>query len=134
MSEGLVLRRTDYLETSVILNVITRDGFCSLMVKGAKRRNSEKLALSEPLTLISFEIGRPSTFPTLTEGEVSDPYFDLKADLYRFIIASVISDFAFQVKDSLVDIPSLYDLILLSLEGVRKDADPELSLFKFELL
>ena len=55
ITEGIVLRKTDYSETSLILNVLTPDdGVKSFMYQGAKRKN-KKGNLISPLALISIE-------------------------------------------------------------------------------
>jgi len=133
-NEALVLRKTDYEETSLIINVLTSTGYESLMVKGAKRKNSEKLGICEPITLISYEKGRSKTFPLLLEGVILDSYLDLKDDLLHLSIASIVTDYVLVIKESLIDFTKLYRLVLDTLEDMRDNPDPELSLFRFEVL
>ena len=73
MSKALVIKKTDYQDTSVIINVINEEGIDSLIVKGAKRKNSMTLPLTEVLTLIDYE-ATSSKFKALKEGVVVDNY------------------------------------------------------------
>ncbi len=53
--EGIVLRKTDYSETSVILKVLTeKEGVQSFIFQGAKRKNKKGNIIS-PLSILSFE-------------------------------------------------------------------------------
>ena len=134
MNEAIVLRKIDFEETSLILNVLTRDGYESLMVKGAKRKNSEKLAISETISLIEFEKSRSKKFPSLTEGIVKDSFFEIKNDLIKLSIASVVCDYVLMIEGTELDTKKLYDLTLMTLDEIKLSNDPEESLFRFEIV
>lgn len=133
MNEALVLKKTDFEETSVIINVITENGYESLMLKGAKRKNSLKLALTEPLTKIAYTKGKGENMALLYEGEVVDNYQDIKSDLDRLSIASVVLDYAVSIRGSLVSYDKLYSLIIDTLKSIEIESDPEFYLFRFEI-
>ena len=131
---SLVIKRIDFEESSLILNVLDEDGFTSLMVKGAKRKNSDKLAISEPLTIIQYEKTK-SKFPSLTEGVVKESYREIKEDLFKYSIASVILEYIYTLKDAISDYKSLYNLTIMTLDELKLNSDsPEDSLFRFEAL
>lgn len=134
MNEAIVLRKIDFEETSLILNVLTRDGYESLMVKGAKRKNSEKLAISETISLIEFEKSRSKKFPSLTEGIVKDSFFEIKNDLIKLSIASVVCDYVLMIEGTELDTKKLYDLTLMTLDEIKLSNDSEESLFRFEMI
>ena len=134
MNEAIVLRKIDFEETSLILNVLTKDGYESLMVKGAKRKNSEKLAISETISLIEFEKSRSKKFPSLTEGIVKDSFFEIKNDLIKLSIASVVCDYVLMIEGTELDTKKLYDLTLMTLDEIKLSNDPEESLFRFEIV
>lgn len=131
---SLVVKRIDFEESSLILNVLDEEGFKSLMVKGAKRKNSDKLAISEPLTIISYEKTK-SKFPSLTEGVVKESYREIKENLVKYSIASVILEYVYTLKDAISDYKSLYSLTTMTLDELKlNDDSPEDSLFRFEAL
>ena len=131
---SLVIKRIDFEESSLILNVLDEDGFTSLMVKGAKRKNSDKLAISEPLTIIQYEKTK-SKFPSLTEGVVKESYREIKEDLFKYSIASVILEYIYTLKDAISDYKPLYNLTIMTLDELKLNSDsPEDSLFRFEAL
>ena len=53
ITEGIVLQKTDYSETSLILKVLTKDkGLQSFIFQGAKRKNKNGQLVS-PLSILS---------------------------------------------------------------------------------
>ena len=133
MSKALVIKKTDYQDTSVIINVINEEGIDSLIVKGAKRKNSMTLPLTEVLTLIDYE-ATTSKFKSLKEGVVVDNYNSIKEDLFKFSIASVALDYAFTLKDALKNEKEFYSLLISFLDELKITSSPELSLFIFEFI
>lgn len=133
MSKALVIKKTDYQDTSVIINVINEEGIDSLIVKGAKRKNSMTLPLTEVLTLIDYET-TSSKFKALKEGVVVDNYNSIKEDLFKFSIASVALDYAFSLKDAIKNEKEFYDLLISFLDELKITQNPELSLFIFEFI
>ena len=133
MSKALVIKKTDYQDTSVIINVINEEGIDSLIVKGAKRKNSMTLPLTEVLTLIDYE-ATSSKFKALKEGVVVDNYNSIKEDLFKFSIASVALDYAFSLKDAIKNEKEFYDLLISFLDELKITQNPELSLFIFEFI
>ena len=134
MNEGIVLRKTDYKETSYILNLITENGFISLFNNGVKKKNSNKLAISEPITLISF-INSDGKYKTLTEGYVVDDFKNIKCDLIKLSIANVMIEYVLSLYEASVDAFKLYNLLKSSLEELdNSKEDFEITLFRFELI
>ncbi|MCR5564635.1 MAG: DNA repair protein RecO [Gammaproteobacteria bacterium] len=133
MSKALVIKKTDYQDTSVIINVINEEGIDSLIVKGAKRKNSMTLPLTEVLTLIDYE-ATTSKFKALKEGVVADNFNSIKEDLFKFSIASVALDYAFSLKDAVKNEKEFYGLLISFLDELKITDNPELSLFIFEFI
>ena len=133
MSKALVIKKTDYQDTSVIINVINEEGIDSLIVKGAKRKNSMTLPLTEVLTLIDYE-ATTSKFKALKEGVVEDNFSSIKEDLFKFSIASVALDYAFSLKDAVKNEKEFYGLLISFLDELKITDNPELSLFIFEFI
>jgi len=135
MNKGIVLRRINYQETSFILSVLTENGIESLIVKGAKRKNSEKLAISEPISLINFVPSNSKTMPTLIEGTVINEFKFIKESLEKITIASLMSEYILVSKDALLDKTVVFNLLKESLDSLEKETnDLEMPLFKFEIV
>ena len=134
MMEGIVLRRINYQESSFILSILTKEGYKSLIVKGAKRKNSLKLGISEPLTLIDYISTRSLNMPSLIEGVVLDNYSSIKADLNKVSIASILLEYALILKETDMDPLFIYNLLIQSLDSIEKYDDSEKYLFRFELV
>lgn len=134
MNEGIVLRKTDYKETSYILNLITENGFLSLFNNGVKKKNSNKLAISEPITLISF-INSEGKYKTLIEGYVIDEFKKIKSDLLKLSVANVMVEYILSLFEASLDAFKLYNLLKSSLEELDNSKDDfEITLFRFELI
>ena len=118
MSKALVIKRTDYQESSVIINVVNEEGIDSLIIKGAKRKNSMTLPLTQVLTLIDYE-ATTSKFKSLKEGVVIDEYKPIKDDLFKLSIASVVLDYAFSLKDAIKNEKEFYNLVLSFLDELK---------------
>ncbi|MBP5342681.1 DNA repair protein RecO [bacterium] len=134
MSEGIVLRKVDYKETSYIVTIITEEGFDTLFINGAKKKNSNKLAISEILTEINY-VKSNGKYQRLTEGIVTNDYKNIKSDLFKLSIANVMLEYVLTLKDTTIDHFKLYNLLKSSLEELEIETyDLELSLFRFELI
>jgi DNA repair protein RecO (recombination protein O) len=110
---GVVLRRSDYSESSRIVVLYTRDhGKVRLLAKGAKRKKSEFLGILEPLFLLEIVyIERRSGLHILKEAHLLDSHLALR--------------------ERLPDVThGLYFLSLIEQTQPDEDADPEV----FELL
>jgi DNA repair protein RecO (recombination protein O) len=94
-SPGLVLRRTPYSETSLILKVFTRDsGLITLMAKGAKRKGSKFAGLLDFFTVCQFvypEKSRTEIHPLMDVSLVRD-LPRLKSDPSRQALANVFME------------------------------------------
>jgi len=135
MNEGIILRKIDFEETSFIITVLTENKYESLMVKGAKRKNSLKLSISEPLTLIEYEKTKSTKMATLIEGTAKNTFNNIKSDLIKLSISSVILEYAYLVKDIIINPKDIYNLLKDSLEEIENETiDTELILFRFELI
>ena len=134
MNEGIVLRKTDYKETSYILNLITENGYVSLFNNGVKKKNSSKLAISEPITTISY-LTSEVKYKTIIEGTVIDEFKNIKADLLKLSIANVMIEYILKLSEASIDSFKLYNLLKSSLEELDiTSSDYEIILFRFELI
>ena len=134
MNEGIVLRKTDYKETSYILNLITENGYVSLFNNGVKKKNSSKLAISEPITTISY-LTSEGKYKTIIEGTVIDEFKNIKADLLKLSIANVMIEYILKLSEASIDSFKLYNLLKSSLEELDiTSSDYEIILFRFELI
>src|ERR687895_2717913 len=121
-TEAVVLHAFDYLESSRVLRLATREaGVRSAIAKGA-RRSSRRFGAS--LDLFSRGVAHLYTKPgrdldTLAGFDDLRAYVDLAADLGRFTGASAIAELTLRFsREAAVD-TSLYDAVAGALEGLE---------------
>lgn len=125
-SPGLILRRTPYSETSLILKVYTREsGLVTLIAKGAKRQKSKFHGLLDFFTLNQFiypEKSR-SDILTLTDASFIREFPRLKADPSRQALAHVFMELYLKYMHEPHQSPPHYAWLLERLESL--DEAPE---------
>ncbi len=133
-TQGIVLRKVDFSETSLILTFMTRDyGKVSALVKGAKRSGKKAVGALDMLCLADIVfLQKPSDLHTLTEYEVTD-YF---AGLYRGLKRVYAADYAIElVRDSVEQeaCPDVFDLLAAMLRRLATASDLAPLIFAYEL-
>ena len=133
-TRGIVLKKINYEESSVIMSVLTVDGVISLMARYVKKGLRQYLPLTEPLTEISFDATKSKDMYYLKSGELVDPFSEIKSNLDEISIANIILEYSHLLSDAISNKKSYYDLVLLSLSSITSSADPEIPLFKYLIL
>ena len=124
---GIVLHAMDYLESSRILRIATRDaGVQSVIAKGARRpRGGHGSALdlfAQGVAQLSMRAGRDLN--TLTAFDVERSRSELAADLGRFTAASAIAELMLRfARDD--QQPALYDTLAAALDAIGAAAPGE---------
>lgn len=121
VTQALVLHAADYLESSRILRMLTRDaGMQSVVARGARssrKRFGAALGLfAEGQAVLQMKPGRD--LHTLTSFEVTDAHSDLALDLDRFAAASAVAELVQRlVVDDVADAAAdIFDGIAAGLE------------------
>lgn len=138
---AVVLRRTDYSETSLVVALLTEDGGRrSAMVKGAKRPKSpffgalDLYSLNEVVMLER----RSSDLAIMTEASVVDVYAGLRRDLKNAYAAHAMAELLLGTVEENEPVPEVFELTCRTL-GLLAEADPEaaeahLAAFEVKLL
>ncbi len=134
MTNGIVLKRHDYEESSIIMSILTEKGIESVMAKYVKKSNKQYLPLTEPLTEISYIATKSGDFYYLKSGELINPYKNTKEELNRICLSNVVLEYSYLLNDAITNKKSYYDLVLLSLSLIDESKDPEDSLFRYLIL
>lgn len=112
--EGIVLKTTNYQETSKICQVFTREhGLISLYLRGANRYQSKSYQLAQEMTHASFSIYyKPEGLMTSFHGEVLNNFSDLKIDFSKNIFIYHVFELILKALDKHQAMPVLFDLLM----------------------
>ena len=70
-TEGIILKATEFKESSKILHLLTIEGKKSVLLKGAKKINNKYRYMAYPLNYISY-ISSAAKLPTFIDGHTGD--------------------------------------------------------------
>lgn len=122
--EGIVIKETDYKETSKIINIFTKEGIIGILAKGAKRLKSPFVGATSKLTYAYFHINyKENSMSTLIEVDIIDTLKNLKKDITKIGYASFITDLTYQVYKH-ENNNSLYELYKSSIIKINEGYDP----------
>lgn len=122
--EGIVIKETDYKETSKIINIFTKEGIIGILAKGAKRLKSPFVGATSKLTYAYFHINyKENSMSTLIEVDIIDTLKNLKKDITKISYASFITDLTYQVYKH-ENNNFLYELYKSSIIKINEGYDP----------
>ena len=134
--EGIVLRRQEVRETSVMLSLFTRSlGKVHGLVKGVRGARAAVPWYLEPLTLQSMVLyeRRRSSWALISSCDLVDPFDAVRRDFVRTAYGS----YALDLTDGLTGVgdphPEIFDLLLSVLRALGGPNDPSLILRWMEL-
>lgn len=123
--EGIILKETDYGETSKIIQVFTKEyGLIGIMAKGAKTLKSPFRSSTLKLTLAKFQIYyKDGKLSTLSSVDPINHYKNVRKDIEKISYASFLLELSEQVcKHSLSE--QLYPLLLAGLQKIEEGFSP----------
>ena len=138
-SLAIILRVTEFSETSCIVNLLTRDfGRIGAIAKGARRPKSPFSAAIDVLAVCEIVfINKPSALSILTEAKLERRFRSGETDLKRLYAGYYVIELLRSLTDEGEPIPELFDLtreILLQLdEGDFSEIQMNKKLLQFEL-
>lgn len=93
--EGILIKSTDYSETSLILKVFTENGLESFIYRGAKKNNKHNIL--QPLSLLILEyLEGKSDLKQIRSISLSYPYFSISFDVVKSSILMFINEFLYK--------------------------------------
>ena len=138
-SLAIILRVTEFSETSCIVNLLTRDfGRIGAIAKGARRPKSPFAAAIDVLAVCEIVfINKPSALSILTEAKLERRFRSGETDLKRLYAGYYVIELLRSLTDEGEPIPELFDLtreMLLQLdEGDFSEIQMNNRLLHFEL-
>ncbi len=123
---GLVLRETEYKESSRILTVLTAThGKLTVSAKGAKRRGSKLSAATQLLALSEMTIFENRDRCTLTEARSVELFRGLREDVAKLALGSYFAELLDNLSDEDAPDPELLSLGLNALYAVSNSLNSD---------
>ncbi len=131
---GISLTVKKYRGTQRLVVFYTRErGKVEAVAQGVGKPGSKLASLVEPLTLshLFFACGRE--LDRLTEGQVHNPFYNLRSDLRSFAYASYIAEITARATEPGLPMPGVFDDLQASLEALDSGARPQIIAWGFAL-
>lgn len=124
--EGIVIKETNYGETSKILNILTKEyGLIGVMSKGCRSLKSELCSLSSKFTYGIFNLYyKEDKLSTLKSIDLIDSFKEMRKDILKISYASYILEITEQVYKQ-NGINEIYELLKASLLKINEGMDPQ---------
>ena len=129
-TEGIVLRRIDYSETSLVVHFYTPQfGQVAALAKGAKRPKTRFQGGVDLLTRNQIVFARrgPGGLATLMESAILDDYAALRRDLGRLMRAQYVAELVSLLTTEEDPNPALYELLVQALERLSSGRGDEVA-------
>lgn len=125
MVEGIILRETNYSESSKILNILTKEhGLIGVMSKGCRNIKSKLRGVSRKLVYANFHIYyKEKGLCTLIDVNVKNSYLNIISNLDSISYATYLLELIEQVYKQNED-GKLYELLLDTLEKINDGFNP----------
>ena len=132
--EGIVLKETNYKESSKILNIYTKEyGIISVMSKGCRSLKSKLRGVSNRLSYANFYINyKENGISTLTDADTIDTLKNVMMDINNISYVSYLLDLTDQVyKHSKSD--EIYPIFISCIKKINENYDPSIITIIYEL-
>jgi DNA repair protein RecO (recombination protein O) len=132
--EGIVLRHVDWGEADRLIILFSREqGKVRAIAKGIRKPQSRKAGHLEPFHRVNVLLAQGRDFPLITQAETLASFAPLQADLLRMGYAAYLLELVdrFSVEEEAN--PTLYQLLLETLEHLSQSRQPLFELRYFEV-
>jgi DNA repair protein RecO (recombination protein O) len=134
-AESLVLRHSDWGEADRLLVLYTREqGKLRAIAKGARKVTSRKAGHLEPFTHVTLQLAKGRDFLIVTQADTLTAFLPLRDDLvktgYAAYIVELLDRFTYDEEGAN---PSLFRLLIESLERIEKEQDAWLAVRYYEM-
>lgn len=142
-SEAFIFNLVDYSNTSKIISFLTSStGRISCIAKGIKRKNNPWKFFADRLNLVEIQYTWKSTreVQTLTEMSLIDNYPEIKKNIYRQTLASLVLEYAYYLTPRDEKSDSTFAITKLAFELISNpniplpDIHKKVPLFQWHLL
>lgn len=124
--QGLVLRRTEYNDSDVLLTILTRDqGKLTAKARGLRRRNSPLTAQCQILSFAEFTLFEYRGMYTVNEAVSIELFHPLRRDIVKLSLATYFAQVAETVSQEDLPSPELQSLVLNCLYALSSLPEPE---------
>lgn len=134
--EGIIIKETNFGETSKIINILTKDGIIGVMAKGAKSIKSPLRSFTLTLTYAEFNIYyHEDRLSTLKSADVINDFATIKKDITLISYMTYLCDLASQVMKQNNN-PDIYKMLISSLNKINNGLNPVIisNIYELKLL
>ena len=122
--EGIIIKETNFGETSKIINILTKEGIIGVMAKGAKSIKSPLRSFTLSLTYAEFNIYyHEDKLSTLKSADVINDFSNIKKDIILISYMSYLCDLASQVMKQNNN-EDIYNLLISTLNKINDGLNP----------
>jgi len=134
-ASAVVLRHADWGEADRLLTLYTRDqGMVRALAKGARKVTSRKAGHLQPFTHITVQLAKGRDLLIVTQVETVNAFLPLHDDLvktgYAAYIVELLLRFSYEEEGAN---PSIFKLLVDTLERIEKDQDSWLAIRYYEM-
>ncbi|RKY23396.1 MAG: DNA repair protein RecO [Planctomycetota bacterium] len=135
-TRAIILRKTDYSNTSVVLNALTQEsGRLGLIAKGVRRGGAAYETEPELFTIhdVVFTLRRNGVMGTLTESAVIDDMHGIRRKVDRFWAASYMAELLLDLTAEGQPLTEVYALAAGAFRGIARAQKVAPHVFIFEM-
>ena len=122
---GLVLSERDFGENDKLLTILTeRYGKVVVIAKGAKSVRNRHMPSTQLFAYSSLSLRKKGNFYYITESDLIENYYDIRADLSKLALASFVCDVVNDVTNEGNNDDEILRLTLNILYAISKDIKP----------
>jgi DNA repair protein RecO (recombination protein O) len=136
-TEAIIIRQTDYSETSRILRLFTREfGTISAIAKGGRRLKGPFEAALDLLARCRIVFLRKSSggLDILTEAQLISRFTPNRRHLTALYAGYYVAELLNHLTEEYDPCPELYDAAVRTLQRLESDAPPDVTILRFELI
>ena len=125
--QGLVIRRTDYNETDILLTLLTKElGRITVKARGARRKNSPLAVSSQLLVLAEFTLFEYKEQYVVNEAHILELFQELRTDLQLLSLATYMAQVAEVISQEDAPDKRLQPMVLNCVYALARLGMPEL--------
>lgn len=123
-TEGIVLSEIRFKETSKILNVYTEKlGKISIMAQGAYRPKSQLIAITQPFSLVEFQLTKGKNLYYISQADLIQSYYSIRENMNRLTYGFYLLELIEKSIPEEEENQKLFSLLKKGLEYLSKEND-----------